>query len=232
MNYLKWHIYLHFRFLAHNGHWKNYNPRATPPPKGNSNFVFANGGFRRVLGVRSFGRGVSSFVLRLKNNKLWRSRCFGESLGERELFCKYDSAAALPRRRDCRSRADARTHGRAHSRVFLLLDVPISHALHRSRCSRCFRRPFALGFSAFIDFSQTCFWFVTGAAAERRIAYLLSISLSLSLWCMCIVREVTLPGFVIIAAVRISLSGPAFVSVPCSWVRGAMQCGARKKDQE
>ncbi len=114
-----------------------------PPPKGNSNFAFA--------------RGVSSLVVRLKNNKLWRSRCLGESLGKESLFCQYDSAAPRRCRRDCRSRADARTHGRALSCVFLLLDVPISHALHRSRCSRCFRRPFALRFSTFIRLLRLAF---------------------------------------------------------------------------
>jgi hypothetical protein len=38
-----------------------------------------------------------------------------------------------------------------------LLDVPICHALHRSRCSRCFRRPFALRFSTFIRLLRLAF---------------------------------------------------------------------------
>jgi len=113
------------------------------------------------------------------------------------------------------ARTDTRTLGRAHSCVLLWLDVPISHALHRSRCSRCFRRPFALRFSTFIDFSDLLLVLHSSSTTKNRLP--LSLSLSLSLFgAMCIVRGVTLPGFVIIAAVRISLSRPAFVSVLCS----------------
>jgi len=155
------YIYI-FRFLAHNGHWKNYYPpvpspsSATRPPKGNSNFVCANREFR------GFAVSDVAFPYWLKGLKIinYGAPVVSESRwGKESLFCKYDSAAPRPRRcrRDCRSRAHARTHGLAHSCVFLLLDVPICHALHRSRCSRCFPGPFALRFSTFIRLLRLAF---------------------------------------------------------------------------
>jgi hypothetical protein len=82
MNYSKWPIYLHFRFLAHNGHWTNYYPPQLLLQKEIQTLYLRTEGF----GGFAFTRGGSSFVVRLKNNKLWRSRCLGESLGKESFF--------------------------------------------------------------------------------------------------------------------------------------------------
>ncbi len=84
------------------------------------------------------------------------------------------------------ARTDARTLGRAHSCVLLWLDVPISHALHRSRCSRCFRRPFALRFSTFIDFSDLLLVLHSSSTTKNRLPLSLSLSLSLVPCALCV----------------------------------------------
>jgi hypothetical protein len=70
----------------------------------------------------------------------------------------------------------ARTHGRANSCVFLFFD-----ALHRSRCSRCFRRPFALRFSTSLEFSDLLLVRHSSSSTKNRLPFSLSLSLSLSL---------------------------------------------------